>query len=89
MATILKLVPNTGNTLKEVRDGSHISGTLLTALIAGLAQERSPILNRMLENLQLMKRQMDITGKANRHEQDTLNKALQFVESLIAFCDTQ
>jgi hypothetical protein len=81
---ILKLIPNTGKDLKQLRDGSHLVATLVTALLASLVQEPSSsvIISRMLENLRAMHNQA-IREKVSKHEIETTKKAFDIIQSLV------
>jgi hypothetical protein len=81
---ILKLIPNTGKDLKQLRDASDLVGTLITALFASLIQEPSSavIINRMLENVRWMHNQA-VRGKAAKREIETTKKALDLMQNLI------
>jgi hypothetical protein len=81
---ILKLIPNTGKDLKQLRDTSHLIATLFTALLASLIQEPETkvIVSRLLENLRAMHNKA-IRRKLSKNEIETTKKAVDFIQSLI------
>ena len=83
MADILKLIPNTGNTLKEIKENSDLTSTLFMVLLAALAESRSPILERMSANLHILKTAA-VAANIDRNQQKAVDRGIECIDGLLA-----
>lgn len=83
MADILKLIPNTGGNLKEVRENLELVGTLFMMLLASLAENKSPLLGLMAANLHVLKTAA-LGAKLDRNQQKAIEKAVECIDGLLA-----